>query len=109
MSSLFRLIRGKKDLLVEPFSSAVDTVWRVVKDGSSFRSGDLVSAKRPMPLADAIRRVASWRTKVSPYELSLIRPVEGRLGREGDLVPPYDGLLRLVESEAFRPDPRPAA
>jgi hypothetical protein len=109
MRSVWKLIRGGKELEVAPFSAKIESVWRVVKDGSDFKRGDLVSAKRPMPLARAARRVASWRTKVIPSDLSLIKPVEGWPEAMGKLASPYDELLCLVEVHEALPDPEPAA
>ena len=81
----------------------------MVKDGADFKQGDLVSAKRPMPLRKAARRVTSWRSKVSPADLYLIKPAEGWPEEMGELASPYAEILRWVEVSSADPDPRPAA
>ncbi len=95
MERVFRLIRGRKVELVAPLSPKSDKVWRVVKDGPDLKEGDLVCSKRPMPVREAAKRVASWRTKVAPTELCLLKPVEGWKESQGDLVQPYADLLRF--------------
>ena|SRR5579872_7446783 len=104
---VFRLIRGKKAEFVSRFSPESSQVWRVVRDGSAMKKGDVVCSKRPMPLEEAAQRLACWRTKVGPHELVLLRPAPGNEVGTGTPVAPYAELLAFLHrlSESKRPDP----
>jgi hypothetical protein len=108
MERVFRLIRGKKAEFVSRLSPESSQVWRVVRNGSAMKKGDVVCSKRPMALEEAAERVACWRTKVGPHELVLLKPVEGggEMGA-GDPVAPYADLLPFVRplGPVGRPDP----
>jgi len=107
MERVFRLIRGKKAEFVSRFSPQSSQVWRVVRDGSAMKKGDVVCSRRPMALEEAAERVACWRTKVGPHELVLLKPVEGGGAGAGDPVAPYADLLPFVRplDPVRRPDP----
>jgi hypothetical protein len=109
MEPVFRLIRGLKKEFVSRFSPESSQVWRVVRDGSAMKEGDVVCSRRPMPVEEAAERVACWRTKVGPHELVLLRPAPGHEIGEGDPIAPYANLLPLLHPVGVSGRPDPAA
>lgn len=109
MERVFRLIRGKKAEFVSRFSPSSSQVWRVVRDGSAMKKGDVVCSKRPMPLEEASERIACWRTKVGPHELVLLQPVQGSEIGDGELEAPYAELLPFIWPVDPLGHPDPAA
>jgi hypothetical protein len=109
MERVFRLIRGKKAEFVSRFSPQSSQVWRVVRDGSAMKEGDVVCSKRPMPLEEAAERVACWRTKVGPHELVLLKPRKGGELGDGEPVAPYADLLPFLRPVGAGGRPGPAA
>ena len=109
MERVFRLIRGKKAEFVSRFSPQSSQVWRVVRDGSAMKEGDVVCSRRPMALEEAAERLACWRTKVGPHELVLLKPVKGSEVGVGELEAPYAGLLPFVRPVDPFEGPDPAA
>ena len=94
MERVFRLIRGGKHEHVAPVASDRDNVWRILPGGnSSFLEGDVVCARRPVSVQRASKRVASWRTRVTPQDLVLL---EGQFAGK-PFVSPYTQLLDSVE------------
>ena len=109
MERVYRLIRGKKAEFVSRFSPESPQVWRVVRDGSAMKKGDVVCSKRPMALEEAAERLACWRTKVGPHELVLLRPAPGSGLGTGTPVDPYAGLLPFLVPLGGSKSPDPAA
>jgi hypothetical protein len=109
MERVFRLIRGKKVEFVSRFSPGSSQVWRVVRDGSAMKKGDVVCSRRPMPLEEAAERIACWRTKVGPHELVLLRPAPGSGEPTGNPVAPYAALLPFFRPVDIPGRPDPAA
>jgi len=106
MERVYRLIRGKKAEFVSRFSPESPQVWRVVRDGSAMKKGDVVCSMRPMALEAAAERLACWRTKVGPHELVLLRPAPGsEIGTGTPIVAPYAELLPLLGPPSGRPLP----
>ena len=109
MERVFRLIRGQKAEFVSRLSPDSPQVWRVVRNGSAMKKGDVVCSKRPMALEEAAERVACWRTKVGPHELVLLRPAPGGGESYGDPVAPYAELLPFLRPVGVSGRPDPAA
>ena len=109
MERVFRLIRGKKAEFVSRLSPDSPQVWRVVRNGSAMKKGDVVCSKRPMALEEAAERVACWRTKVGPHELVLLRPTPGHEIGKGETVEPYAELLPFLRPVGVPRRPDPAA
>ena len=94
MKRVFRLIRGGRHERVALVSSGRDNVWRILPGGnSSFLEGDVVCARRPVSILRAAKRVASWRTRVTPQDLVLLKGEYSLKPR----VSPYTQLVDSVE------------
>jgi hypothetical protein len=109
MERVYRLIRGKKAEFVSRLSPESPLVWRVVRDGSAMKKGDVVCSKRPMPIEEAADRLACWRTKVGPHELVLLGTAPGHEVGCGEPVAPYAQLLPFLRLRVGGRRPDPAA
>ena len=106
MKRVHRLIRGGKHERVAPVATDRDNVWQILPGGnSSFHEGDVVCARRPVSIKRASRKVASWRTRVTPMDLVLLRPAggwsEASHGAGEPVVTPYTQLM----DQGLQPDP----
>ena len=92
-NTVYKTFRLRKMKLKVRLASFDNRIGFIDEDAASFKRGDIICAKDKSNLARAGKRVAAWRTRLTPFDLVLLRPAEGWSQGSDFVVDPYRGMI----------------